>query len=90
MTRNASSYKQTVAVSTNPVFINFNRLSVEEAELLGATLTVGTRHGYTTLSSRRDDHDLVRATTALSSIDAHDTLVLLKASFSAPKLMPAV
>ena len=39
-----------------------------------------------TALSRRCD-DLARATTRLGSIAAHDALVLLKASFSAPKLM---
>ena len=39
----------------------------------------------TALSSRCDD--LARAATRLCSIAAHDALVLLKASFSAQKLM---
>ena len=39
----------------------------------------------TALSHRYDD--LTRAATRLGSIAAHDALVLLKASFSAPKLM---
>jgi hypothetical protein len=72
------------AVSTNTVFANFNHLRVEEAELLGAPLTVGT--AMDTALSRRCD-DLARAATRLGSIAAHDALVLLKASFSAPKLL---
>jgi hypothetical protein len=72
------------AISTNPVFTNFKHLSVEEADLLGAPLTVGT--AMDTALSRRCD-DLARAATRLGSIAAHDALVLLKASFSAPKLM---
>jgi len=51
---------------------------VEDADLHGAPLTV--------VYTRRCD-DLARAATRLGSIAAHDALVLLKASFSAPKLM---
>ena len=72
------------AISTNPVFANFKHLSVDEADLLGAPLSVGIAMD-TTLSRRCDD--LARAATRLGSIAAHDALVLLKASFSAPKLM---
>ena len=72
------------AVSVDPAFRNFVHLSTEEAELLGAPLTVGSAMDAA-LSSRCDD--LARAATRLSSIAAHDALILLKASFSAPKLM---
>ena len=71
------------AVSAYPAFRNFVDLSTEEAELLGAPLTVGTAMD-TALSSRCDD--LTRAATRLSSIASHDALVLLNASFSAPPL----
>lgn len=73
--------------SINPAFTNFKHLTVEETELLGAPLTVGTAMD-TALSNRCDD--LARAATRLSSIAAHDALVLLKASFSAPKLMHTI
>jgi hypothetical protein len=72
------------AISKDPVFAKFNHLSVEEADLLGAPLTVGI--AMDAALSRRCE-DLARAATRLSSIAAHDALVLLKASFSAPKLM---
>ena len=72
------------AVSVNPAFQNIAHSSTEEAELLGAPLTVGSAID-TALSSRCDD--LARAATRIDSIAAHDALVLLKASFSAPKLM---
>ena len=71
-------------MSTNPAFQNFVHLSLEEAELLGAPLSTGS--AMNTALSRRCD-DLARAATRLGSIAAHDALVLLKASFSAPKLM---
>jgi len=59
-------------------------LNAEEADLLGAPLTVGT--AMDTALSRRCD-DLARASTRLGSIAAHDALVLLTASLSALKLM---
>ena len=71
------------AVSINPAFVKFNHLSIVEAELLGAPLTVGAAMD-TALTHRCDD--LARAASRLGSIAAHDALVLLKASFSAPKL----
>jgi len=71
-------------MSSNSIFSNFIHLNVEEADLLGAPLTVGT--AMDTALSRRCD-DLARAATRLGLIAAHDPLVLLKASFSAPKHM---
>jgi len=72
------------AVSSCPAFRYFAHLRTEEAELLGAPLTAGT--AMDTALSRRCD-DLARASARLGSIAAHDALVLLKASFSAPKLL---
>ena len=72
------------AVSVDPALRNFVHLSTEEAELLGVPLTVGS--AMDAALSRCYD-DLARAATRLSSIAAHDALILLKASFSAPKLM---
>jgi len=59
------------AMSSNPIFSNFIHLNVEEADLLGAPLTVGT--AMDTALSRRCD-DLARAATRLGSIAAHDAL----------------
>ena len=72
------------AVSFNLAFRNFAHLSTDEAELLSAPLTA--RTDMDTAFSRRCD-DLARAATRLGSIAAHDALVLLRASFSAPKLL---
>jgi hypothetical protein len=72
------------ALPNNPTFENFIHLSTLEAELLGAPLTVGTAMD---MALSRRCEDLTRATSRLGSIAAHDALVLLKASFSAPKLL---
>lgn len=76
-----------VAVPNNQTFENFIHLSTSEAELLGAPLNAGTAMDLA-LSRRCDD--LARAITRLGSIAAHDALVLLKASFSAPKLLHTI
>jgi len=70
--------------STNPVFQHFVHLTVDNADLLGAPVIVGTAMDRA-LSNRCDD--LSRAVSRLQLIPAHDALILLKASFSAPKLL---
>jgi len=60
-------------VSTEGIFQNFIHLTVENAELLGAPVTAGAAMDCA-FSSR-------------SSIAAYDTLILMRASFSAPKLL---
>lgn len=72
------------AISIDPAFLKFTHLRPEDAELLGAPLSTGSAMD-TALSCRCDD--LARASSRLSSIAAHDALVLLKASFSSPKLL---
>jgi len=72
------------AISTEPVFQNFIHLTVDNSELLGAPITTGAAMDRA-LTSRCDD--LERASTRLSLIAAHDALILLRASFSAPKLL---
>ena len=69
---------------SDPVFRDFICLSVDNAELLGAPLTTGTAMDQA-LNRRCDD--LERAAGRLSLLTAHDALILLRASFSAPKLL---
>jgi len=63
---------------------SFNRVELEEATLLGAPLLSGS-----VLDSTRDDRcaDLARACDRLSSPSAQDALILLRSSFSAPRVM---
>ena len=70
--------------SSNPVFQSFLHLETTVATLLGAPLTNG-RSMDTALHSRCDD--LSRSIERLGLVSAHDALLLLRASFSAPKLM---
>ena len=72
------------AVSKNPVFRDFIHLSTSSAELLGAPVSTGAAMDRA-LASRCDD--LARAAERLRLISAHDALILLRASFSAPKLL---
>jgi len=72
------------AISTEPMFQNFIHWTVQDAELLGAPLTTGAAMDRV-LSSRCDD--LSRAAGRLRLIAAHDALIILRAAFSAPKLM---
>jgi hypothetical protein len=76
-------YISRTSQSTDPIFADFIHLKVEEADLLGAPVTTGTAMDQA-LSSRCDD--LQRAAGRLQLIAAHDALILLRASFSAPKL----
>jgi hypothetical protein len=69
--------------SSDSVFHNFVHLTVNDADLLGAPLTTGSAMDRA-LSNRCDD--LSRAASRLRLIAAHDALILLRASFSAPKL----
>jgi hypothetical protein len=59
-------------------------LPVNNADLLGAPITTGPAMDCA-LSKRCDD--MTRAATRLKLIASHDALILLRASFSAPKLM---
>jgi Reverse transcriptase (RNA-dependent DNA polymerase) len=72
------------AHSTDPIFNNFVHLSVDDAELLGAPITTGAAMDRA-LTRRCDDLD--RAAGRLHHVTAHDALILLRASFSAPKLL---
>jgi hypothetical protein len=72
------------ALSTEPVFRDFVHVDVAGATLLGAPLTAGTAMD-SALESRCSE--LARAAGRLKLIAAHDALILLRASFSAPKLM---
>ena len=74
----------TSGLSNEPIFREFIHLVSQQASLLGAPLTVGQAMD-TMLTSRRED--LNRAISRLKLIAAHDALILLRASFSAPKLM---
>ena len=72
------------AHSTDPIFNNFVHLSVDNAELLGAPITTGAAMDRA-LTRRCDDLD--RTAGRLHHVTAHDALILLRASFSAPKLL---
>jgi Reverse transcriptase (RNA-dependent DNA polymerase) len=74
----------TSGLSNEPIFSEFIHLVIQNASLLGAPLTVGQAMD-SMLASRRED--LTRAIGRLKLIAAHDALILLRASFSAPKLM---
>ena len=71
-------------LSTESIFSDFIHLDVQNASLLGAPLTVGQAMN-SMLTSRCED--LARAVSRLKLLTAHDALILLRASFSAPKLM---
>jgi hypothetical protein len=72
------------AQSADPVFQHFIHLTIDNAELLGAPVTTGAAMNRA-LSSRCDD--LSRAASRLCLVAAHDALILLRASFSAPKIL---
>jgi len=71
-------------LSNEPIFNEFIHLDPLNASLLGAPLTVGQAMD-SMLASRCED--LTRAISRLKLIAAHDALILLRASFSAPKLI---
>ena len=72
------------ARSSDPVFRQFIHLTADNAELLGAPLTTGP--AMDRALGRRCD-DLSRAASRLRLVAAHDALILLRASFSAPQLL---
>ena len=72
------------ALSTDSTFSEFIHLKPTEAILLGAPLINGCAMDVA-LSSRCDD--LALAIDRLKLLAAHDALVLLRASFSAPKIL---
>jgi len=71
------------AMPSNSIFFNFIHLNVEEADLLGAPLTVG--KAMDTALSRRCD-DLARAATRLCFIAAHTHESCLKRRSAHPSL----
>ena len=74
----------TTGQHSDPVFQNFVHLTVNNADLLGAPVTTGAAMDRA-LDNRCED--LSRAASRLRLISAHDALILLRASFSAPKLL---
>jgi hypothetical protein len=71
-------------LTTVPAFEGFIHLQPTSATLLGAPLIIGQAMNEALLSRCTD---LSRAIDRLGSIAAHDALLLLRASFSAPKLL---
>src|ERR1700690_920449 len=71
-------------ISSHPTFKDFIHVPLVEANLLGAPLLDGPAM-ETALTTRCDD--LRRATDRLCKISAHDALVILRSSLSAPKLL---
>ena len=65
-------------------FQNFIKLDLGDSMLLGAPLRTG--RGMDAALARRCD-DLALATSRLKSLSSHDALILLRASFSAPKVL---
>jgi hypothetical protein len=70
--------------SSDPIFDQFIHLQVDRSTLLGAPLTTGAAMDAA-LQSRCDD--LPRGIERLKLLSAHDALILLRSSFSAPKLL---
>ena len=66
-----------------PIFADFSRLILSECELLGAPLLIG-KALDSALAARCSD--LSRASDRLRSLSAHDALLILTRSLSAPKL----
>ena len=77
-------YISSTAQSSDPVLRDFIHLTVDNAELLGTPVTTGAAMDKA-LTSRCDD--LERAAGRLRLLTAHDVLILLRSSFSAPKLL---
>jgi len=69
---------------TDPTLLSFQQIPSENAELLCAPLFPGTVLDLTW--AKRCD-ELTRATERLASIGAQDALILLRASFSSPKVL---
>jgi len=72
------------ATSSDPAFSEFIHLKPKEATLLGAPLTTGSAMD-SALSGRCTD--LALAIDRLKLLAAHDALILLRASFSSPKVL---
>ena len=68
---------------TDPTLLSFLQIPVPDADLLGAALFPGPV--LDTAWSRQCD-DLARAVDRLASIGSQDALILLRASFSAPRV----
>ena len=68
----------------DPYFQGFFHLEPNQGSLLGAPIL----HGVTMDDALdRNCEDLARALTRLEKLTSHDALILLRASFSAPKVM---
>jgi len=72
------------ATTTDPVFHHFIHLDVSRASLLGAPMTTGPAMD-SGLEARCAE--LSRVSGRLRAVSSHDALVLLRSSFSAPKLL---
>jgi len=72
------------STATEPVFRHFIHLDVNGASLLGAPMTTGPAMD-SALEARCAE--LTRVVGRLRAISSHDALVLLRSSFSAPKLL---
>ena len=75
------------ATSSAPIFQDFIKLVPGNSMLLGAPLRSG-KAMDTALTKRCDD--LALAISRLKTLPSHDALVLLKASFSAPKVLHTI
>jgi len=84
LNRKKCEFISATGLSSEPIFGDFVHLDLQNASLLGAPLTVG--HAMDSMLASRCE-DLNRATNRLKLIAAHDALILLRASFSAPKLL---
>ena len=74
---------QHISTSAEPAFQDFVIMTSDKASLLGASLTEGPSLNDA-LYARCNE--LSRAIGRLSLLPAHDALILLKSSFSAPKI----
>ena len=84
LNRKKCEFISTTAQSSDPVFKDFIHLQVNNAKLLGAPLTTGSAmdHALTLCCD-----DLERAAGRLRLLAAHNALILLRASFSAAKIL---
>ena len=84
LNRKKCEFISATGLSSEPIFGDFVHLDLQNASLLGAPLTVG--HAMDSMLASRCE-DLNRAISRLELIAAHDAIILLRASFSAPKLL---
>jgi hypothetical protein len=81
---NKCEFINCTAASDEPIFQGFIHLVPSGATLLGAPLTTGAAMDEALLSRCSD---LSRAAERLKAISAHDALLILRSSLSAPKLL---